>query len=79
MKKLLHGTKLGSIYELSRANILFHSHTLSNIDQAIRGYTRSELKLLCEYKDLDSVIDKNLDIYDTLGKHLKDIIRGDED
>ena len=80
IKKLLTSLNIHNSYKFSRSRIIGYSNKLSNIKIAIQGYVRSELKIVCELKDLYEQIKKNI----TSNGHefendLFNIIQGDDD
>ena len=81
VKKLLHNSQFSSLYRLSRENIIAYSYQLSNIKEAIRGYMRSELKMLCDYNNnLFDQVEKNINAYsNNLESDLIEILRSGTD
>ncbi|MBU3191748.1 hypothetical protein K9O30_20520 [Clostridium bowmanii] len=80
IKKLLRGLKLGNSYKTLRASIVAYSKRLSNIKDAIQGYARCELKMVCEYNGLYDEIEKNINSNKgEFENRLIEIIRGNFD
>ncbi|MFT5872269.1 MAG: hypothetical protein ACI8WT_001199 [Clostridium sp.] len=80
IKKLLKDLKLGNSYKTLRAAIVAYSNRLSNIKDAIQGYARCELKMVCKYNDLYDQIEKNINSnISDLENSLFDIVKGDFD
>ncbi|MBZ9689776.1 hypothetical protein G9F72_026235 [Clostridium estertheticum] len=80
IKKLLKDLKLGNSYKALRATIVAYSNRLSNIKDAIQGYARCELKMVCQYNDLYDQIEKNINSnISDLENNLFDIVKGDFD
>ncbi|MBU3218187.1 hypothetical protein LL033_01160 [Clostridium estertheticum] len=80
IKKLLKNLKLGNSYKNLRTSIVAYSHRLSNIKDAIQGYARCELKMVCEYNDLYDKIEKNINLNtEEFDNSLLEIIKGDFD
>lgn len=80
IKKLLKDLKLGNSYKALRATIVANSNRLSNIKDAIQGYARCELKMVCQYNDLYDQIEKNINSnIGDLENSIFDIVKGDFD
>ena len=80
MKKLLKNFKLGNSFVESRANVVAYSNKLSNMEQAIQGFVRSELTLICKFQNMYEQIEKNVTLNDgDPGNILLDIINGGMD
>lgn len=80
MKKLLKNFKLSQWFVESRANVIAHSNEVSNLEQAVKGFARCELRLICKFKNMYEQIEKNIDLNDgNLGNVLLDIINGSID